>query len=159
MYSEPGKGAVFHVVLPRVQAEKIPADAVEREAPQGQESVLLVDDEAVLLDVGEQLLNSLGYRVTAISSPVEALELFGKNPAAFDLVITDQTMPQLTGYELAQQLLKIRKDVPLILCTGYSDLVTAESASAGGIEAFVMKPLNRLAIAETIRKVLDKSAA
>ncbi len=92
-------------------------------------------------------------------SPVEALELFKKNPAAFDLVITDQTMPELTGYELAQQLMQVRPDIPIILCTGYSDLVTAESALAGGIQAFVIKPLNRLAIAETIRKVLGKKAA
>ncbi len=159
VYSEPGKGTVFHVLLPRVQEEGAGRDIVQQSAPHGHERVLLVDDETMLLDVGEQLLNSLGYRVTAISSPVEALELFGKDPAAFDLVITDQTMPQLTGYDLAQQLLKIRKDVPLILCTGYSDLVTVESAIAGGIKAFVIKPLNRLAIAETIRKVLDKSAA
>ena len=146
-------------MLPRAEAENGVGHAVEREAPQGSESVLLVDDEAVLLDVGEKLLGSLGYRVTAIGSAVEALELFKKNPAAFDFVITDQTMPQLTGYELAQRLMEIRPDIPVILCTGYSDLVTAESAIAGGIQAFVIKPINRLSIAETIRRVLLKKAA
>ena len=159
VYSEPGKGTVFTVLLPRVQEEDADRDMMLLSAPRGHERVLLVDDEAMLLDVGKQILNSLDYHVTAVSSPVEALELFGKNPAAFDLVISDQTMPQLTGYELAQHLMKIRKDVPVILCTGYSDLVTAESAIAGGIKAFVTKPLNRLAIAETMRKVLDTSAA
>jgi PAS domain S-box-containing protein len=159
VYSESGKGAVFHIVLPRAQAEKFEANPVEREAPQGTESVLLVDDEAVLLDVGTQILGSLGYRVTAIDSAVKALEVFKKNPAGFDVVITDQTMPQLTGYELAQRLMEIRTAIPIILCTGYSDLVTAESAIAGGIRAFVIKPLNRLAIAETIRKVLLMEAA
>jgi PAS domain S-box-containing protein len=159
VYSEPGKGAVFHIVLPRAQAEKLEGHIAEREAPQGTESVLLVDDEVELLDVGEQILGSLGYHVTAIGSAVEALELFKKDPAAFDIIITDQTMPQLTGYELAQRLMETRKDIPVILCTGYSDLVTAESAIAGGIQAFVIKPLNRLAIAETIRKVLLKRAA
>ena len=156
VYSEPGKGSVFHIVLPRAQAEKLEGRIAEREAPQGSESVLLVDDEAVLLDVGEKILGSLGYRVTAICSAVEALELFGGNPAAFDLVITDQTMPQLTGYELAQRLMQVRSDIPVILCTGYSDLVTAESALAGGIKAFVIKPLDRLAIAETVRAVLAR---
>jgi YesN/AraC family two-component response regulator len=87
---------------------------------------------------------------------VEACELFSSNPAAFDVVITDQTMPQLTGYELAQRLMQVRSDIPVILCTGYSDLVTAESALAGGIKAFVIKPLDRLAIAETIRAVLAR---
>jgi len=159
VYSAPGKGAVFHTVLPRVQAEEIQWPIAERETPQGTESVLLVDDEAVLLDVGEQILSSLGYRVTALSDAVEACEVFGKNPAAFDLVITDQTMPQFTGYELAQRLMEIRTDIPIILCTGYSDLVTAETALAGGIRAFVIKPLNRLAIAETIRRALGERAA
>ena len=158
VYSEPGRGSVFHIVLPRAQAENTNGHIAGREAPKGHEAVLLVDDEAVLLDVGEQILNSLGYRVTAISSAVEALALFGKSPASFDLVVTDQTMPQLTGYELAQRLIVIRKDIPVILCTGYSDLVTAETAIAGGVKAFVIKPLNRLAIAETIRKVLGESA-
>ena len=159
VYSAPGKGAVFHTVLPRVQAEEIQWPIAQRETPQGTESVLLVDDEAVLLDVGEQILSSLGYRVTALSDAVEACEVFGKNPAAFDLVITDQTMPQFTGYELAQRLMEIRTDIPIILCTGYSDLVTAETALAGGIKAFVIKPLNRLAIAETIRRALGERAA
>jgi PAS domain S-box-containing protein len=158
VYSEPGKGAVFHIVLPRAQAERADMLIVEQEAPQGSESVLLVDDEAILLDVGKKTLSSLGYRVTAIGSGVEALEVFKKNPGWFDVVITDQTMPQLTGYELARQLMQVRPDIPIILCTGYSDLVTAESAIAGGIRAFVIKPLTRLAIAETIRKVLLKKA-
>jgi two-component system, cell cycle sensor histidine kinase and response regulator CckA len=159
VYSEPGKGAIFHVVLPRSQSETVEMAAVEREAPQGTESVLLVDDEAILLDVGEKILRSIGYRVTTTGSAVEALEMFKKNPASFDIVITDQTMPSLTGYELAQQLIAIRADIPVILCTGYSDLVTAESAIGGGIKAFVIKPLNRIAIADTIRQVLGKSAA
>jgi PAS domain S-box-containing protein len=156
VYSEPGRGTVFHVLLPRVQDAPPDRHAVVQTTPHGHESVLLMDDEALLLDVGVQMLGSLGYRVTALRSPLEALELFKKNPAAFDVVITDQTMPQLTGYELAQQLMQVRPDIPIILCTGYSDLVTEESALSLGIKAFLIKPLNRLILAETIRRVLDK---
>jgi PAS domain S-box-containing protein len=159
VYSEPGKGTVFHVLLPRVPEEGVDRDVVPRSAPRGHERVLLVDDEAVLLEVGGKILSSLGYRVTATGSAVEAFEMFKKNPEGFDVVITDQTMPGFTGYELAQRLMGIRADIPVILCTGYSDLVTGESALAGGIKAFVSKPLNRLSIAETIRKVMGTSAA
>ena len=156
VYSEPGKGSVFQMLLPRIQDAPLQQHAIATTMPQGSESVLLVDDEVVLLDVAGQILKSLGYRVTVISSAVEALELFGKNPAAFDIVITDQTMPQLTGYELAQRLMQMRPDTPIILCTGYSDTVTEESALGLGIKAFIIKPLNRLILAETVRRVLDK---
>ncbi|MBN2107194.1 MAG: PAS domain S-box protein [Deltaproteobacteria bacterium] len=159
VYSEHGRGTVFHVLLPRIEAAIPESSRDVHEAPPGHESVLLIDDEAVLLDVGTHMLESLGYRVTALQSPQEALEIFKKNPESFDVVITDQTMPGLTGYELARELMLVRPDLPIILCTGYSDLVTAESALAGGIKAFVIKPLNRLAIAETIRKALDTSTA
>jgi len=156
VYSEPGRGTVFHVLLPRVEAALPDQRAAPPALPRGSESVLLVDDEQALLDAGGQILGSLGYRVTAMKSPLDALELFSKNPSAFDVVITDQTMSGLTGYELAQRLMEMRKDLPVILCTGYSDLVTAESALAGGIKAFVIKPLTRFAVAETIRAALDK---
>jgi nitrogen-specific signal transduction histidine kinase/CheY-like chemotaxis protein len=155
VYSEPGRGAVFHVLLPRVE-EAVPESSREvQEAPLGHESVLLVDDEAVLLDVGTKMLGSLGYRVTALQSPQEALELFEKSPEGFDVVITDQTMPQLTGYELAQRLMQVRPDIPIILCTGYSDTVTEELALDIGVKAFIIKPLNRLVLAETIHRVLE----
>jgi signal transduction histidine kinase/ActR/RegA family two-component response regulator len=157
-YSEPGRGSVFHVVLPRFQEENADVDQTTRIAPQGHERVLLVDDEAALLDVGMNILVSLGYQVTVTESSAKALELFKNDPAAFDLVITDQTMPVLTGHDLAQQLMIVRKDIPVILCTGYTDLVTADSALANGIRAFVLKPLDRLSIAETIRTVLGEHA-
>jgi two-component system cell cycle sensor histidine kinase/response regulator CckA len=155
VYSEPGRGTVFHVLLPQLQEKGSDVDQAARIAPLGHERV---HDEPALLDVGMRILASLGYQVTATKSATEALELFKHDPAAFDLVITDQTMPELTGYELAQQLMNLRNDIPVILCTGYSDLVTADSALAGGIRAFVLKPLDRLSIAETIRTVLGERA-
>ncbi len=156
VYSEQGKGTVFHVLLPRVQEKGAVPEVSGRSAPRGNERVLLVDDETVLLDVGEKLLSSLGYQVTALNSPLDALELFKKTPDGFDIVITDQTMPDMTGYELGQRLKELRSDIPVILCTGYSDMVTAESAIAGGLQAYVTKPLNRLSIAETLRSALEE---
>ncbi len=155
VYSERDKGTVFHVLLPRVQDAPVHQHLVAQSMPQGSESVLLVDDEQVLLDVGLQTLGSLGYRVTALRSPMEALEFFKKDPAGVDIVITDQTMPQLTGFELAHRLMQVRPDIPIILCTGYSDTVTEESALGLGIKAYIIKPLNRLILSETVRRVLD----
>jgi PAS domain S-box-containing protein len=153
--SQPGQGTVFYVLLPRVQDAPPDLHAIDQTMPKGTGSVLLVDDEALLLDVELQTLNTLGYSVKAMRSPLKALEIFKKNPANFDVVITDQTMPQLTGYELAQRLLQVRPDIPIILCTGYSDTVTEELALGIGIKAFIIKPLNRVILAETIRRVLD----
>ena len=155
VYSEPGKGTVFHALLPRVQDAQPDRRAVAQAMPKGTGSVLMVDDEELLLDMGKQILSSLGYRITTMRSSLEALELFKKTPSEFDIVITDQTMPQLTGHELAQRLMQVRPDIPIILCTGYSDTVTEESALGLGIKAFIIKPLNRLILAETIRRVLD----
>jgi CheY-like chemotaxis protein len=136
-------------------AAPAPQDTAQS-VPGGSEAVLLVDDEELLLDMGSRMLAGLGYRVTALQSPREALALFTQDPAAFDLVITDQTMPGLTGYELARRLLDLRPGLPVILCTGYSDLVTAESALAGGIRAFVLKPLTRQDIGRAMRQALEK---
>ena len=154
-YSRPGSGTVFHIVLPRVRDGETQKQEEMPEAPRGHESILLVDDEQMLLDVGMRLLNSLGYTVTALHNPAEALELFTQDPAAFDAVITDQTMPDMTGFELARQLMRIRPGIPIILCTGYSDLVTSQSAREAGICDFINKPLDRLTIAHTLRRVLD----
>jgi CheY-like chemotaxis protein len=117
-----------------------------------------VDDEELLVEMAERMLDRLGYKVLGKTDSVDALRTFAKDPAAFDLVITDQTMPQMTGAVLAQKLKEIRPDIPLILCTGYSETISQEKAESMGIDGFVMKPLSRNELGETIRRVLDKRA-
>jgi DNA-binding NtrC family response regulator len=115
-----------------------------------------VDDEKLVVQMGEEVLSALGYGIVSRTSSREALMLFRDDPRRFDLVITDQTMPDITGIELAREILAIRPDMPVILCTGFSHLVDAESAKQAGVRAFAMKPLRKGEIARTIRKALDE---
>ena len=128
---------------------------METTLPTGTEHILFVDDEEPLLEMGEQLLTRLGYGVTCEIHSAAALALVEESPARFDLVITDQTMPEMTGMELAKRIRAVRPDMPIILVTGFSHLVDAESANAAGIRGFAMKPLTRKEIAKTVRDVLD----
>jgi CheY-like chemotaxis protein len=114
-----------------------------------------VDDEITLVDIGQQMLKKLGYTVVSKTDSLEALKVFQKGPEKFDLVITDMTMPNLTGVELSQKLLEIRPDLPIILCTGYSEKIDAQTAKSMGIQGFLMKPLAIHDMANTIREVLD----
>jgi PAS domain S-box-containing protein len=155
--SEPGKGATFQVLLPRIDTKVVREVKTTEPLPTGSERILLVDDEETLIQIGKAMLERLGYTVVTKTSSVEALEAFGEKPHAFDLVITDQTMPHLTGEKLAKGLMQIRKNIPIILCTGYSQLVTGEKAKAAGVREFVMKPLVMRDFAETVQKVLDKA--
>jgi PAS domain S-box-containing protein len=153
--SELGKGSTFAVCFPKVGEEAPTETAREDVIPTGCERVLFVDDEEALAEMGEDILASLGYDVTSRRSSVEALSLVRNDPIRFDLVITDQTMPEMTGTELTKEILAIRADMPIILCTGFSYVVDADSARAAGIKAFAMKPLTKREIARTIRNVLD----
>jgi len=154
--SEPGKGSTFTVYFPRITGD-LEADALHGdEIPTGCERILFVDDEEALVEMGEDILAELGYDVTSRMSSKEALALFTLDPSRFDLVISDQTMPEMTGIELAKEILAIRSDMPVILCTGFSYLVDADVAKAAGIRAFAMKPLTKREIARTIREVLDR---
>jgi len=156
VYSEPENGTTFHVYLPIIQeAEKAEKEESEAPLPTGNERILFIDDEQTLVDLGHQMLERLGYEVVTKRSSIEALELFRAEPDRFDLVITDMTMPHMTGDKLAQELIKIRPDIPIILCTGHSRLVSEKKAKEIGIKAFVMKPILRRTIAETVRKALD----
>jgi|GEM_PF-1744134 len=155
VYSEPGRGTTFTIMLPRIAENVIEEQKPEARLPGGNETILFVDDEEMIIDMQSKMLLSLGYKVICRQSSIAALDLFKKNPFAFDVVITDQTMPHMNGYELSQQLLGIRPDIPVVLCTGFSEHVSEEKALEAGIRAFVLKPFNMGEIAETIRSVLN----
>lgn len=118
--------------------------------------MLFVDDEEALANLGKQSLEHLGYKVTVTTSSPEALELFRAEPDKFDLVITDMTMPGMTGDKLAEEMIKIRPEIPIILCTGYSEQISEEKAKVLGFKAFVTKPLIIEDLASTVRRVLDE---
>ena len=153
--SEPMKGTTFNIYLPLVENRGISAEVMPEVDSCGNERILLVDDESSLIDVGSMMLKSLGYHVTSKMSGIEALDAFRANPQGFDLVITDTTMPNMTGVDLAVELLRIRPEIPIILCTGYSEIISEEEARNIGIRRFVMKPLSRQDLAKVIREVLE----
>ncbi len=151
-----GQGTRFTVYLPVIQAAaEAPAEQVA--LPMGHERILLVDDEAVIVAFGQQGLERLGYRVEGCTSSVEALERFRQAPDRYDLVITDMTMPNMTGDQLAREIFNLRKEMPVILCTGYSSRMDGPRAEKMGIRALLMKPLNLSDLAQNIRRVLDAS--
>ncbi len=155
--SIPGSGTTFTALFPKIR-ESIERESVHTEILQtGHENILVVDDEIIMADMTKMRLERLGYQVTAKTDSVEALELFRTQPDFFDLVITDQTMPRLTGEQFAKELLRIKPDMPIILCTGYSSKVNKERAKTLGIKAFAMKPVDKAELAQLIRTVLGTS--
>ena len=155
--SQPGKGATFTIHLP-VSKESTEQQTLEpRNLPFGKENILLVDDEEAIVKMESRLLERLGYSVTASANGLEALTIFKNSPGDFDLILTDMTMPGITGDKLAMEFMKIRPDIPIVLCTGYSKQVTNEQALKMGIRAFVHKPFSMSVIAETIRNVLKST--
>ncbi len=155
--SEPGKGTVFYIYLPIVEMERLKNVEKDSFISTGTERILFVDDDKLAGDSIKEILERLGYKVTARTSSIEALEAFRNSPESFDIVITDMTMPNLTGKELSDEIKKIRKDIPVILCTGFSDQINPQKAKELGISAFIMKPVLRNKMANTIREVLDKN--
>ena len=157
-----GEGSEFIVHLPvHQQREVAPAAGVAARAPHtsGGERILFVDDEEMLVVMGRSMLERFGYKVTAATGSREALAVFREGPDQFDLVITDQTMPDMTGMELAGHFLKIRHDIPIILCTGYSNLVSEEKIRAAGIRALALKPLTKMELVDLIRTTLATDGA
>ena len=156
--SEVGKGSTFDIYFPRIQALGRPSEAEKAEPLPfgGHERVLFVDDEKTIAEIGESMLKYLGYAVEVRTSSIDALELFRAQADRFDLVITDMTMPNMTGDKLAQELLRIRPGIPIILCTGFSEYLTEEKAKALGIQELVMKPLAMKDLAAVIRRALDR---
>lgn len=155
LHSEPGCGTRFDIFLPRHYLPAKPEKDVQEAITVGSERILLVDDEEALIQMGARLLERLGYQVTARTSSLEALELFRAHPDRFDLVITDQTMPNMTGLGLAVELLRIKPDIPVILCTGFSTSVSPERIEKIGIKGLVMKPILVAELSKAIRKALD----
>jgi nitrogen-specific signal transduction histidine kinase/CheY-like chemotaxis protein len=153
--SAPGKGSIFHVLLPLSGEAGAKQHALNTDEPTGSEHILFIDDKSDIKEIGELLLSSLGYRVTATTSGTHALERFRDAPDNFDLIITDQTMPDITGLDLACKIRAVRSDIPILLCTGYSSSVTPERLRETGITEFIMKPISRRQAAQTIRRVLD----
>jgi len=153
----PGKGTTFDVYLPVAKGSFTPVPSAAGPVPKGKGRVLFVDDEDMLIRTVPRMLERLGYTVTAVSDPREALALFRQQPQGFTLVITDETMPGLSGEKLAREMLTIRPDIPIILSTGYSEAVREEGIRSLGIREFIMKPFSTGEIAEKIQAALKKS--
>ncbi len=157
MRSRLGRGTVFNIFLPAIaRQEDVFPDEIER-LPLGTEKVLFVDDEPRIAAIGKQLLERLGYSVEIRTDSRQALALFKARHSEFSLVITDMTMPHLTGDRMAREMLRIAPRIPIILCTGFNKEATAQRAADIGIKALAMKPLVREELARLVRKVIDEN--
>jgi PAS domain S-box-containing protein len=157
--SKPGEGTTFTICLPLIDVEEKPQERAMEEIPVGREHILYVDDEELLASIGKEMLAFLGYTVTVRFSSLDALEAFRANPNRFDLVVTDTTMPNMTGGVLAAELLKMRPGLPIILTSGFSEKMNEEEAKRIGVKEFIMKPISLDSLARTVRRVLDQAQA
>ena len=157
VYSEVGKGTSFHIYLPVIIQDEEIFESIENvRLENGTENILLVDDDEIIGGMVKEQLTRLGYQVTVLTSGIDALEIFRKNPEQTDIVITDMTMPKMTGAELAAALLEINPELPIILCTGFSELIDRDKAFDIGIKEFLMKPVSLYDISGAVRTVLDE---
>jgi PAS domain S-box-containing protein len=153
--SEPDKGTVFKVYIPRMAGEAEMDSETEAPPMRGSETILIVDDEPQLVDMWSRVFNRLGYKTLRATSPMDGLRIFSSSDAQIDLVVTDYAMPGMNGMDMAREIMKIRKGTPVILLTGYSSIVTQEEAKAVGIVEFAMKPVTTLEMSRMIRSALD----
>ncbi|MFO7560296.1 MAG: PAS domain S-box protein [Desulfobacterales bacterium] len=151
------RGTIFEIFFPKNPDSIEPETKIDKETPKGTERILFVDDEEAIVNVNKQQLERLGYQVEFTTNPLKALELFRSHPDRYNLIITDMTMPQITGDKLAEKLMKIRPDIPVILCTGYSEKMTQESVKKIGIRKLIEKPIDRSELAMAIRSALEES--
>ena len=156
VYSEQGRGTSFQIFLPITKSRTERTDNSVGQLPHGNETILFVDDEKLLLEIGKELLESLGYRVETRASSIDALEAFRVQPAKYDLIVSDMTMPKITGELLAVEIKKIKPDVPIILCTGYSTRLNSEKLIKIGIAKVLMKPVTFNELAVNVREALDR---
>ncbi len=154
--SELGKGTAFTVLFPAVETKTDSEIETDEKLPSGDERILFIDDEESIAKLGHQRLERLGYKVEAKTSPIEALELFRAKPDQFDLVITDLTMPKMTGDKLVKEILNIRSEIPIILCTGFVEKIDEKKAKAIGVADYIEKPVDKCSFSYTVRKVLDR---
>jgi two-component system, cell cycle sensor histidine kinase and response regulator CckA len=157
--SEPGKGSTFNVFLPRIEIRDAFEPEIVIQPPIGGEQILFVDDERALADLGKLMLEALGYKVESFANSVEALKAFEAQPSRFDLVITDMTMPHMTGVKLAKEVMRLQPQIPVILCSGFSDLITPEKAREMGIKTMLIKPVSLAELAKTVCQILDDKKA
>ena len=153
--STPGKGSRFDIFFPIMEKQTVSETEELKALPTGSERILLVDDENSLIDLGKNMLIRLGYQVETRTRPIEALEAFREDPPKFDLVISDMTMPNMTGDILAAELRQIRPDIPIIICTGYSERINEQRSKELGLQSLIMKPFTIRRLAKTVRAVLD----
>ena len=154
--STPGEGATFHVFLPLFDGDlKWNVDTSDRTTPKGKEHILFVDDEVEIVSMGGKILRRLGYEVTESCDGIEALKEFSTNPEKYDLIITDYTMPKMTGLHLTREVRNIRPDIPIIIISGYNEKITPENIQKLGISEYVVKPFTIHRLGTTIRRVLD----
>jgi CheY-like chemotaxis protein len=159
VYSEVGKGTAFNVYLPLLKDfRNSKTSVVSKKHPTGRESILLVDDEEPIARMLSMMLEKLGYQVTTRTSCLDALDTFRDNPSKYNLVISDRGMPNMTGDQLAKELILIKPGIPIIICTGYSDENDVDCAKAMGVKGFLMKPVAIGNLAEMVRKVLNEVA-
>ncbi len=155
--SQPGLGSTFEIFLPvRKSESEFDVRLPDEPCPSGSGCVLFVDDEQTIVELGEAILESLGYAVVAVMNPIQALEIVRSNPKRFDLVITDLMMPKMTGLELAHEIKALRQDIPIIVCTGYGNDFTPEQAEESGIKSVILKPISKRELARSIREVMQR---